>query len=113
MRLVYLFELFQPASLTLADTDIFYTVSAALDEAVRRLREFQELEWEISFDADGVLEGVAWFSAGNLAATISTYHLDRGEQHEHHPAIEQASSSESLRQAIDDILQKQHDTQST
>jgi hypothetical protein len=111
MRFVYLFELFDPKSNTLVDTDIFYTVSAAIDEVSPNLRELSDLTWKISFDEEGVLEGIAWFSGESLAATISTYHLNRGEQQEHHPAIQSANSPDALQIAIDDLIKKNHEKQ--
>lgn len=109
MRFVYLFELFHADSGNLVDSDIFYTVSAAIDEAFRLLPPSKHLDWKISFDDEGVLEGIAWFLKGNLAATVSTYHLDRGEQKEHYSSLELAKTPEALKSAIDKLLQNRHE----
>ena len=87
MQNVYLLEQFNPDTGFLVDCEVYYTLSAGVDAAVAGAAREQRLRFVVSFDAEDQLAGVALFVGGGLRASLSVYHLNRGEQGEHHPRL--------------------------
>lgn len=103
MQNVYLLEQFHPDTGFLVDCDVYYTLSAGLDAALSSAARAQALRFVVSFDTEDQLAGVALFAEGGLRASLSVYHLNRGEQREHHPKLDSRDRA-SLAAGLETLL---------
>jgi hypothetical protein len=95
---VYLVELFCHKTLVTEDTDVCAKLELAVQRADDHVRNVnQDVHVEVSFDDDGVIEGVGVFNDnGAMLACVSVYHLDRDTGEASNSAIADACRSDPL-----------------